>query len=51
VEGLRLRGHFVEVADESQPGWGPVSVITVDSEGVRTAAADPRVATANAVIS
>ncbi len=50
VEGLRQRGHDVEVADESQPGWGPVSVITVDSDGVRTAAADPRVATANAVI-
>ncbi len=51
VEGLRRRGHHVEVADESQPGWGPVSVITVDKEGVRTAAADPRVATANAVVS
>ena len=51
VEGLRRRGHDVEVAGESQPGWGPVSVITVDGEGVRTAAADPRVATANAVVS
>jgi gamma-glutamyltranspeptidase/glutathione hydrolase len=51
VEGLRRRGHDVEVAGESQPGWGPVSVITVDGDGVRTAAADPRVATAKAVVS
>ena len=50
VEGLRARGHTVEVVGESQPGWGPVSVITVDGQGVRTAAADPRVPTATAVV-
>jgi gamma-glutamyltranspeptidase/glutathione hydrolase len=51
VDGLRERGHTVEVVAGSQPGWGPVGVITVDEEDVRTAAADPRVATATALVS
>jgi hypothetical protein len=27
-------------------GWGPVSIISIDESGTRTAAADPRVDTA-----
>jgi gamma-glutamyltranspeptidase/glutathione hydrolase len=48
VGRLRSLGHTVHVAAEPRPGWGPVSLITVDETGLRTAAADPRVATAAA---
>ncbi len=30
-------------ASDVQHGWGPVSLITIDDQGKRTAAADPRV--------
>jgi hypothetical protein len=33
-----------------QHGWGPVSVIMIDDDGTRIAAADPRVATATAAV-
>ncbi len=46
VNGLRERGHPVEVATGVQGGWGPVSVIRA-GHGVE-AAADPRVGTAAA---
>lgn len=49
-EGLRNRGHTVVRRRETQHGWGPVSVITVNQDGLRNAAADPRVATAAAAV-
>lgn len=45
VAGLRRRGHSVEVHSRPQPGWGPMSVIRVTDDGLRTGAADPRVDT------
>lgn len=48
IESLRSRGHLVEVASAWEGGWGPVGAITVDDAGLRTGAADPRVATASA---
>jgi gamma-glutamyltranspeptidase/glutathione hydrolase len=48
--GLRGRGHRVVRRQETQHGWGPVSVITVNQDGLRNAAADPRVATAAAAV-
>ncbi|GIU91778.1 MAG: gamma-glutamyltransferase [Acidimicrobiia bacterium] len=48
VRGLRRRGHSVEEVAPRMSGWGPVSIITVDSRGVRTGAPDPRVDTAAA---
>jgi len=51
VSGLTDRGHQVSVASESWlPGWGPISMITIDEAGVRTAAADPRISTALAAV-
>ena len=48
VEGLEERGHTVErVADWNQ-GWGPMSVIGVDEDGVY-ASVDPRVSTSAAL--
>lgn len=49
VEGLRSRGHGIEVVEGPTGGSGPVSVITVDGDGLLTAAADPRVDTAQAI--
>jgi gamma-glutamyltranspeptidase/glutathione hydrolase len=49
-EGLRARGHSVSRRQDAQPGWGPISVITISDEGLRTAAADPRVATTAAAV-
>ena len=46
VNGLRERGHPVEVATGVQGGWGPVSVIRAGT--AVEAAADPRVGTAAA---
>lgn len=51
IHGLEARGHQVAVRHETQHGWGPVSVITIDENGLRTAAADPRGATATAAVS
>jgi gamma-glutamyltranspeptidase/glutathione hydrolase len=48
VAGLRRRGHTVDPGPEFAPGWGPVSIIAVDEDGTRRAAADPRVSTATA---
>jgi gamma-glutamyltranspeptidase/glutathione hydrolase len=50
VEGLRARGHQVGVAGPAEASWGPVSIITVDAGGLRTAAADPRVDSASAAV-
>ncbi|MEE9582933.1 MAG: gamma-glutamyltransferase [Acidimicrobiia bacterium] len=48
VAGLAATGHTVTAGPVLTPGWGPVSVIAVDTSGVRTAAADPRISTASA---
>jgi gamma-glutamyltranspeptidase/glutathione hydrolase len=48
IKGLADLGHEVVVREETQHGWGPVSVITVDGAGLRAVAADPRVDTAHA---
>jgi gamma-glutamyltranspeptidase/glutathione hydrolase len=48
VAGLVGRGHRVSLGPDLPPGWGPVSVITLDAAGTRLAAADPRVSTAAA---
>jgi gamma-glutamyltranspeptidase/glutathione hydrolase len=48
VDGLRRRGHHVEPTAPWMPGWGPISLLTVDGDEV-TAAADPRITTSAAV--
>ncbi len=48
VAGLRARGHEVIRLDYPQSGWGPMSALTVDRNGLRVACADPRVETASA---
>ena len=48
VEGLEHRGHSVDLGPDHPQGWGPVSVITVDDEGRRVGAGDPRVTSATA---
>lgn len=48
VTGLGARGHAIVPGPASTPGWGPVSVIAIDADGNRSAAADPRVSTATA---
>ena len=50
TEGLTQRGHRVESLDFPQPGWGPMSAITV-TDDLRTGVADPRVDTATAAAS
>lgn len=47
VAGLVAAGHAVTAGPARTPGWGPVSVITLDG-ATRTGAADPRVSTARA---
>lgn len=49
LEGLQLRGHLIDRLSESQPGWGPVSVIWHGPAGT-VAASDPRVETTSAVV-
>ncbi|CAN5772019.1 gamma-glutamyltransferase [soil metagenome] len=46
VEGLAARGHQVSQLEYPQVGWGPMSAICVDGDGLRIACADPRVDTA-----
>ena len=48
IERLRQMGHAVAVAEGSVGGWGPVSTIRVMGSGLRSGAADRRVATASA---
>lgn len=50
VAGLERRGHAVERLDVPQAGWGPMSVIRIGADGLRRAAADPRVDTASAAV-
>jgi gamma-glutamyltranspeptidase/glutathione hydrolase len=49
-DGLRAMGHAVSRRQDAQSGWGPISVITITDDGLRTAAADPRVATTAAAV-
>lgn len=49
LEGLRARGHEINVLDRRQPGWGPMSIIELDGTR-RRAAADPRVDTTAALV-
>lgn len=49
-EGLRRRGHTVQTQAHRMGGWGPMSVIDINTDGLRTAAADPRVDTATAAV-
>jgi gamma-glutamyltranspeptidase/glutathione hydrolase len=46
--GLGARGHELHTSDDWEPGWGPVSLISVTDAGNR-GVADPRVSTASAV--
>ena len=48
VETLGELGHHVEVATGRVGGWGPVAAIRVAETGLRTGAADRRVASASA---
>jgi gamma-glutamyltranspeptidase/glutathione hydrolase len=48
VAGLTARGHTVTPGPARTPGWGPISIVTIDDGGRRSAAADPRVTTATA---
>jgi gamma-glutamyltranspeptidase/glutathione hydrolase len=50
VSALQRRGHEVVVAADYEPGWGPASVVTVSSSGLRTGAADPRTSTTSAAV-
>jgi gamma-glutamyltranspeptidase/glutathione hydrolase len=50
IRHLEKAGHQVAVQTAMQHGWGPVSVIMIDDDGTRIAAADPRVATATAAV-
>jgi gamma-glutamyltranspeptidase len=47
VEGLRARGHVVDLAASHEPGWGPISAI--DVVGERKGSADPRISTSAAL--
>lgn len=46
VSGLVGRGHVVDRGPDFPQGWGPVSAIVLDTDGARSAAADPRVTSA-----
>jgi gamma-glutamyltranspeptidase/glutathione hydrolase len=48
VSRLRLLGHAVGTGPALAAAWGPVAVIAAGADGIRTGAADPRVATARA---
>lgn len=48
IADLESRGHALVELDAPQRGWGPMSVALVGGDGLRRAAADPRVDTATA---
>jgi len=50
ANALAKKGHQVALAGDFEGSWGPVSVIQVAKSGLRTAAADPRVPTAQAAV-
>ena len=49
IDGLGERGHELSILPDSQPGWGPVSLIELDGPARRTAP-DPRVDTTAALV-
>lgn len=49
LDDLRGRGHQIAEMEQLQPGWGPVSIIEMSSDGKR-AAADPRVDTSHSLV-
>lgn len=51
VADLESRGHHIELVDDYTGGWGPISMISLSPNGLRTAAADPRVETSSALAS
>lgn len=46
LDGLRARGHNPAVMP-AQRDWGPASIIRIEDDGTRHAAADPRITTAS----
>jgi gamma-glutamyltranspeptidase/glutathione hydrolase len=50
VDDLRSRGHEIEIVGGPTGGWGPISMVAIDENGLRTAAADPRVDTSSALV-
>lgn len=50
THGVSARGHTLRPQSGRVPGWGPVAIIDIDADGLRTAAADPRVDTATAAV-
>jgi gamma-glutamyltranspeptidase len=48
IRSLRGYGHAPDPTQSWMPGWGPVSVITIDGDDI-IGAADPRVATTAAM--
>lgn len=50
IDELERRGHTVGRVADYERGWGPVSIIQVAEDGLRSAAADPRAATARAAV-
>ncbi len=48
---LGSRGHEIDIVDDYTGGWGPMSMIVIEPNGLRTAAADPRVETSSALAS
>ncbi len=49
IQGLRDRGHVVDIADPYETGWGPISAIDVIGE--HKGSADPRISTSSALTS
>jgi gamma-glutamyltranspeptidase / glutathione hydrolase len=50
THGLTARGHTLRPQSARVSGWGPVAIVDIDANGLRTAAADPRVDTASAAV-
>ncbi|MGB7859597.1 MAG: gamma-glutamyltransferase [Acidimicrobiia bacterium] len=49
IEVLQDKGHRIDLLEDPQPGWGPLSIIGIDGDR-RIAASDPRVDTTTALI-
>jgi gamma-glutamyltranspeptidase / glutathione hydrolase len=49
IQGLRDRGHVVDIAGSYETGWGPISAIDVIGE--HKGSADPRISTSSALTS
>lgn len=50
VDDLRSRGHSLHLHEIPQGGWGPMSAIRIEKNGLRRGAADPRVDTTAAAV-